>query len=79
MQQYEKKMEVPSDEAATHDVPSEQLKAALAEANVYVFRQDAHLRYLWASAPMAFDKRKTILKPCAHRELLPFLRQEKSA
>src|SRR5262245_54209711 len=51
MQQYGKKLEAFSDDAVKRDVPSEQLKAALAEANIYVFRQDADLRYIWVSGP----------------------------
>lgn len=47
MQQIGKKLEkVPGNEA-----PPEQLQAALAEANIYVFRQDAELRYTWVSGP----------------------------
>lgn len=33
------------------DIPPEQLKAALAEANIYVFRQDSDLRYTWVYGP----------------------------
>lgn len=41
--------------AIKRDVPADQLKAALAEANIYVFRQDADLRYIWVYAPGGGD------------------------
>jgi two-component sensor histidine kinase/PAS domain-containing protein len=49
MQQYGKKLEPEEGRAAAGEAPSEQLAAALAEANIYVFRQDAELRYVWVS------------------------------
>src|SRR5690349_4250336 len=58
MQQYGNKLEVLADDASDagpRDIPSEQLKTALAEAGVYVFRQDAHLRYLWVCGPQSGD------------------------
>src|SRR3954468_11273903 len=56
MRQHGKKLEPVStrdDGAVARDIPPEQLKAALAEANIYVFRQDADLRYTWVYGPQA--------------------------
>ena len=56
MQQYGKKLETvaaTSDGSLVRDIPLDQLKAALAEANIYVFRQDADLRYIWVSGQQA--------------------------
>ncbi len=56
-----------------HDVPAEQLKAALAEANIYVFRQDADLRYLWVHGP---SLARESLTGRADEELLPSSERE---
>ena len=40
-----------SPDVGTQNIPLEHLKAALADANIYVFRQDANLRYLWVHGP----------------------------
>jgi PAS domain S-box-containing protein len=55
MQQYGKKLNPEPDKGgiAAGEAPSEQLAAALADANIYVFRQDADLRYVWVSGPRA--------------------------
>lgn len=37
--------------ASARDVPPDQLKAALAEANIHIFRQDTDLRYTWVYGP----------------------------
>jgi PAS domain S-box-containing protein len=54
MRPYGKKLETVAanqGRAAAQDFPSDQLKAALAEANIYVFRQDRDLRYTWVYGP----------------------------
>ena len=54
MRQYGKQLKTisPSEGgAAARRIPPEQLEAALAEANIYVFRQDGDLRYTWAYGP----------------------------
>jgi len=54
MRQYGKKFEtVASNQGAAvpREIPPDQLKAALADANIYVFRQDADLRYTWVYGP----------------------------
>jgi PAS domain S-box-containing protein len=43
----------PRERPVTPEVPLEQLKTALAEANIYVFRQDTDLRYTWVYGPQA--------------------------
>ena len=54
MRQQGKKLETVTsndDRDVAREVPPEQLKTALADANIYVFRQDADLRYTWVSGP----------------------------
>src|SRR4051812_7247266 len=57
MRQYDQKLETtapPRGAAAAREIPPEELlKTALAEANIYVFRQDADLRYTWVYGPQA--------------------------
>jgi PAS domain S-box-containing protein len=56
MQQYGKKLETVKatlGSSVVRDIPLEQLKAALTDANIYVFQQDADLRYIWVSGEQA--------------------------
>jgi PAS domain S-box-containing protein len=52
MRQYGKKVDAaPPAQAVAREIPSEQLKAILADANIYVFCQDADLRYTSVYGP----------------------------
>src|SRR3954467_365947 len=56
MRQYGKKIETiapPRDSGVTREVSLEDLKTALAEGNIYIFRQDADLRYTWVYGSQA--------------------------
>jgi PAS domain S-box-containing protein len=55
------------------DISAEQLKAVLTEANIYVFRQDADLRYTWAFGP---QEDATGLLGRTDEELLPSRERE---
>lgn len=68
----ENRMGTPADSAA---VTTERLKAALADANIFVFGQDADLRYTWVCGPQA-DNDGSALIGHTDEELLPARERE---
>ena len=66
--------------AAEHDIPAAQLKAALAESNIYVFCQDPELRYTGVCAPqldgglLGYTDEEML--PCRERETVVAVKQQ---